>query len=239
MLTKWIEKLIPLRRLTTIVMPHRGTRATLRPHKSSAVVVEDQSCTVSKFSSMSSIQILKYGLAEGLWKRKGWLFQLLQGEGLTDGSKQSRKKLCWEYYKNQLLYIEAMQDAKDDSTFDPRRSDHKTGKDGKFVSAKKGTTKPKNALTVTYLCFAFDVPYATFKRWKLDAGVTAVVVPFNKGKSVLTDKSWASKLYNARRMYIKHSMALWHEKHPSKKYDAEGNKVRCFSISYHLLWIVN
>ena len=226
MLTKWIEKLIPLRRLTTIVMPHRGTRATLRPNKNSAVVVEDQSSTVSKFSTMSSIQILKYGLAEGLWKKKGWLFQLLQGEGSTDGSKQSRKQLCWQYYKNQLLYIEAMQDAKDDTTFEPRRSDHKTGKDGKFVSAKKRDNEAKKCVDVTYLCFAFDVPYATFKRWKLDAGVTAVVVPFNKGKSVLTNKNWASKLYNARRMFIKHSMALWHEKHPAKKNDAEGNKVR-------------
>ena len=106
----------------------------------------------------------------------------------------------------------------------------KQGKMGSSSLLKKGTTKPKNALTVTYLCFAFDVPYATFKRWKLDAGVTAVVVPFNKGKSVLTNKNWASKLYNARRMFIKHSMALWHEKHPSKKNDAEGNKVRCVAI---------
>ncbi len=71
-----------------------------------------------------------------------------------------------------MLYIEAMQEAKDDVTYDPRRQDHKTGKDGKFVKVKKGTVKPKNALTVTYLCFAFDVPYATFKRWKNDAFVT-------------------------------------------------------------------
>jgi hypothetical protein len=131
-------------------MPHRGTRASLRPHKTSEVEVVERSSTASKFSAMSSIQILKYGLAEGLWKEKGWLFQLLQREGLTDGSKQSRKQLCWQYYKSQMLYIEAMQDAKDDTTtFDPRRSDHKTGKDGKFVSAKKGTSKPKNVLTVT------------------------------------------------------------------------------------------
>ncbi len=129
-----------------------------------------------------------------------------------------------------MLYIEAMQDAKDDTTFDPRRSDHKTGKDGKFVSAKKGTSKPKNVLTVTFLCFAFDVPYATFKRWKIDAGVTAVVVPYNKGKSILTDKNWASKLYNARRMFIIHSIAQWLEKHPAKKNDATAKKVYSLQI---------
>ncbi len=30
-LTRWVEKLIPLRRLTTIIMPHRGPSAGLRP----------------------------------------------------------------------------------------------------------------------------------------------------------------------------------------------------------------
>jgi hypothetical protein len=95
-------------------MPHRGTRASLRAAKPLAVegVAETSVSSVSKFSAMSSIQILKYGLVQRLWKRKGWLFQLLQREGLTDGSKQSRKILCWQYYKSQMLYIEAMQDAK-------------------------------------------------------------------------------------------------------------------------------
>jgi hypothetical protein len=73
-----------------------------------------------------------------------------------------------------------MQEAKDGATYDPRRQDHKTGKDGKFIKVKKGTVKPKNALTVTYLCFAFDVPYATFKRWKNDAFVTQNHVPEHK-----------------------------------------------------------
>ncbi len=132
-----------MRRLTTIVMPHRGVRASLRQPKTIDVAIVEPESTMSKFSAMSSIQILKYGLTEGLWKKKGWLFQLLQREGLTDGSKQSRKQLCWQYYKSQMLYIEAMQDAKEDTTFDPRRNNHKTGKDGKFVAAKNGSLSPK------------------------------------------------------------------------------------------------
>jgi hypothetical protein len=174
---------------------------------------------------MSDIQLLKYGLTEGLWKKKGWLFQLLQEEGITDATKQRRKELCWKFYKSQMLYIEAVQDAKNDCSFDPRRSDHKTGKDGKFISVKKGTVKPKNALTVTYLCFAFDVPYATFKRWKIDSGVSAKAVPVNKGKSVITDHNWASKIYNPRRMFVLHSMGIWLQKHPAKKHDTAGKKV--------------
>jgi hypothetical protein len=130
-----LEKLVPLRRLTTIAMPHRGPRASLRLATSKAVeeIGKANTNTVSKFSSMSDIQILKYGLAEGLWKKKGWLYQLLEREGIADGSRQKRKELCWQYYKSQMLYIEAIQDAKEDSTFDPRRSDHKIGKDGKFI----------------------------------------------------------------------------------------------------------
>lgn len=228
MLTRWVEKMIPLRRLTTIVMPHRGTRASLRASKAVAVDETDttsKDIVVSQFRSMSAIKLLKYGLKENLWKKKGWLFDLLHKEGIVDGSRRSRKETSWAYYKSQILYIEAMQEAKDDATYDPRRQDHKTGKDGKFVKVKKGTVKPKNALTVTYLCFAFNVPYATFKRWKTEAFVTNTHVPEHKGKSVLTDKAWASKIFNARRMFVDHSIALWLAKHPEKKYDTKAKKV--------------
>jgi hypothetical protein len=50
-----------------------------------------------------------------------------------------------------MLYIEALQEAKEDSEFDPHRGEHKIGKDGRFVSGQKGTDKPKNPLTVKYL----------------------------------------------------------------------------------------
>jgi hypothetical protein len=75
-------------------------------------------------------------LATNLWKKEGWLFVLLQQEGILDGSKQSRKEGCWNYFKSQQLYIEALQEAKDDTGFDPRRSGHMTGKDGRFKQQK-------------------------------------------------------------------------------------------------------
>ncbi len=226
-LTKWEEKLVPLRRLTTITMPHRGPRASLRKAKVALPpkkTVENIS-TVSEFRRMSAIQILKYGLSQNLWKKKGWLFELLKSEGILDGSKQSRKDFCWQYYKSQMLYIEAMREAKEDEEFDPRRSDHVMGKDGRFIKSKKGTDKPKNPMTVTYLCYAFDVPYATFKRWKIDGFVTEKQVAVNKGKCILTDHKWAQCIANPRKMFVSHSMAMWIEKHPSKKYDAPAKKV--------------
>jgi hypothetical protein len=147
-------------------MLHRGPRASLRVAKVAVSPKQTvgKASAVSDFRKMSAIQLLKYGLTEKLWKKKGWLFNLLQKEGLLNGSKQSRKEFCWQYYKSQMLYIDAMREAKDDEDFDPRRSDHATGKDGRFIKKKQGTDKPKNPLTVTYLCYAFDVPYATFKR---------------------------------------------------------------------------
>jgi hypothetical protein len=80
-------------------------------------------------------------------------------------------------------------------------------------------------LTVQYLCFAFDVPWSTFKRWKNEAFVDKVYVPAHKGKSVITDKPWASQVFNARRMFISHSMTLWLTKHPAMKNDKDAKKV--------------
>ncbi len=107
----------------------------------------------------------------------------------------------------------------------PRHSDHKMGKDDRFVTTKKGTSKPKNTLTVMFLCFAFDVPYATCKRWKLDAFASKTHVPEHKGKSMLTDKKWAAQIYSPQRMYISHGMALWVAKHPAKRNDVNAKKV--------------
>jgi hypothetical protein len=94
---------------------------------------------------------------------------------------RSKAEMCWSYYISQQLYIEAMQEAKNDPEFDPRRSEHQSGKDGKFVKKKNATTTSKNPLTVLYLCYAFDVPYATFKRWKTNAFVSKSLFLHTKG----------------------------------------------------------
>jgi hypothetical protein len=134
------------------------------------------------------------------------------------------KEMCWQYFKSQQLYIEAMQEVKNDPEFDPRRSDHTTGKYGRFVKKKNATSTPKNPMTIQYLCYAFDVPYATFKRCKADAFVTKKYVPPHKGKSVVTDTKWASQVFTERRMYVLHGMESWIRKHPSKN-DSHGKKV--------------
>jgi hypothetical protein len=208
-------------------MPHRGPRASLRQAKMPAPIAAAPSpkSPSSDYRRMSAIQILKSGLGNHMWKKQGWLCEVLKREGIMDGSKQSRKEYCWQYYKSQLLYIEAMQEAKNDSLFDPRTAHHITGKDGRFTKKKNATIKPKNPLTIQYLCFAFDIPYATFKRWKKDAFVTKVYVPESKGKSIVTDHKLASQVFNPRRMYVKHAMMVWLHKHPAKKNDGKAKKV--------------
>jgi hypothetical protein len=76
--------LIPLRRLTTIVMPHRAARASLRQAKILAPIVADPilPSATSDFRRMSAIQILKSGLNNNLWEKQGWLFDLLKREGM-------------------------------------------------------------------------------------------------------------------------------------------------------------
>ncbi len=89
-------------------MPHRGPRASLRQAQgkdkgkgaSDTVVGTEVAANASNandYRNMSAIQILKSGLHGNTWKKKGCLFDVLKREGLTDGSKSSRKELCWSY----------------------------------------------------------------------------------------------------------------------------------------------
>jgi hypothetical protein len=66
-----------------------------------------------------------------------------------------------------------MKEVLEDDNFDPRRNAHvESKKNGQFTSDRKWAFIPKNPLTALYLCHAYDVPYATFKRWKNEAFVT-------------------------------------------------------------------
>ncbi len=60
------EKNISLSRLTTIPMPHRGKAAKLRARDKPALVAADERKLKSKFSQMTPMDVLKWGL---LYKR--------------------------------------------------------------------------------------------------------------------------------------------------------------------------
>jgi hypothetical protein len=84
-LTRWVEKLVPIRRLTTILMPHRERTAGLRSRTDSSAAANTTASTivVSEFCTMSSIAALKYGLTKKLYRSKGWLYRLLMKEGIN------------------------------------------------------------------------------------------------------------------------------------------------------------
>jgi hypothetical protein len=85
-----------------------------------------------------------------------------------------------------------------------------------------------------YLIHAYDIPYATFKRWKADSFQSITHEPEHKGKSIITDKKWATQIFNPRRMFVEHKMAVWLQKHPSKKYDSKAKKVKGYLDIYSL-----
>jgi hypothetical protein len=85
-LTRWVEKLVPIRRLTTILMPHRERTAGLRSRtdSSSSAPTTANTVVLSEFRTMSSIAALKYGITKKLYRSKGWLYRLLLKEGIIN-----------------------------------------------------------------------------------------------------------------------------------------------------------
>jgi hypothetical protein len=75
----------PLGRLTCIIMPHHGSISTLRPRQAITAVQNIQKATSlsSDMRSWTPIRLLKYGLEKKLYRKKGWLFDLLKKEGST------------------------------------------------------------------------------------------------------------------------------------------------------------
>ncbi len=115
------------------------------------------------------LSVLGFACTITFYLKYNCLFPLLY-LGLLKDDKQSKKEKFWADYKAQLLYIDAMREAKEDPEFDPRRTHIVTGKDGRYEKIGKAATLiPKNPLTVQYLCHAYAIPYPTFKRWKQDA----------------------------------------------------------------------
>ncbi len=79
-LTRRVEKVIPLAGLTCILMPHHEAKSILRPRKevSAGEVVRKDASFSSDMRSWTAIENLKYGLEKKNFRKKGWLFDLLK-----------------------------------------------------------------------------------------------------------------------------------------------------------------
>jgi hypothetical protein len=72
-----------------------GTQLTKEKIFSLAVApdfVEKAHNDIVASGKMSAVQMLKHGLTSNMWKKEGWLMDLLKREGLSDGSKRNKKK---------------------------------------------------------------------------------------------------------------------------------------------------
>ncbi len=180
------EQGIPIERLTTIPMPHRGEQATLRDRPSKAGPLAN-SVPKSVYARMSAIDLLKRGLLYKRNVKKGWLIDLLIGEKILEDNKAAKNKRVWDDYQVQQLFIQGMQAALGDE-FDPRASKQGRSENGDFAANKNGV--PQNFLTMKYLLHAYDFSYTSFKRMKASS---CFIV---EKKSTKINKSPSSRIKN-------------------------------------------
>ena len=132
-----LESNVNLHRLTTIPMPMRGTKATLRERAPIVAAAKAANLSRSKFAHMSAIDCLKWGLLYNRNVTKGWLRDHLIKEKVVDDNKGDIQKRFWSDYKAQELFMQGMQACMGDD-FDPRVSKQKREADGNFGQNKNG-----------------------------------------------------------------------------------------------------
>jgi hypothetical protein len=217
------ESNITINRLTPIPMPIRGTTATLsnRPGQTPDLQKE---VPKSKFATMSSIDVLKWGLQFKRNVSKGWLRDVLVREQILNGSKAATQARFWSDYKAQDLFMQGMQACMGDD-FDPRISKQTREADGHFGQNKNGV--PQNFLTVKYILHAYDISYTTYKRMKKttpDLPKLMTQHP-NKGKSIFEDKEFAQNWYSPYRMYVRLKFAEWMQTDVGRNADKQRKRV--------------
>jgi hypothetical protein len=229
-----LEAHVSILRLTTIPMPMRGIKATLRER--APKVAEKKSATVSRspFATMSAIDCLKWGLLYNRNVIKGWLRAHLIKEKVVDDNKEDIQKRFWSDYKAQELFMQGMQACMGDD-FDPRISKQKREADGNFGHNKNGV--PQNILTVKYLFHAYDISYTTFKRMKkADNELPKAKAPHStKGKSVFDSKAFAKAWYSPYRIYVRQKYLEWRETEVGQNADKNRKRVSCLSQTITLL----
>jgi hypothetical protein len=189
------EKFIPFKRLTTIPMPFRREKAELRTRSSAKEQEEDPSLG-SKWRKMNCIESLQYGLANGLHKKEGWLWNCLVRDGVVADTQAAKREKCFNTFQAQKVFVMAQQQLMPEG-WDPRSPSNSVkvhSKTGQFVSLQKVKNPvPANIVTNAYLRYAYGVPKETFRRWIGEGATFEKRVPHNKGKNVIDDKDMAKK----------------------------------------------
>jgi hypothetical protein len=225
-----MEANINIGRMTTIPMPMRGTKATLRARETLVVPTQAPIEPRSKFARMSAIDCLKWGLLFNRNVTKGWLRAHLIKEKVLGGDKAGIQKRFWSDYKAQELFMQGMRECMGEE-FDPKLSKQKREANGDFGENKNGV--PQNILTVKYILHAYDISYTTFKRMKkADNEVPKVkVAHVTKGKSVFENKDFAEAWYSPYRIYVRQKYAEWRETEVGRNADPIRKRVGGLSLT--------
>jgi hypothetical protein len=218
-----MASVVPIERMTTIQMPHRGPMPLVRTRTKETTFAEPLKVAKSKYANMSAMDMLKWGLSYNRNVNKGWLKDLLEKEGILDGTKAALQTRFWEDYKAQGLFMQGMQ-ACFGEDFDPRES--KPTRDANGLWQNNKNCVPQNVITVKYILHAYDISYSTFKRMKKsDAFVPNAKAHKSKGKSVIDDKVFAEQFYSTFRMYSLFKFAQWQDTEDGRNADKERKKV--------------
>ena len=212
-------------------MPMRGKTATLRTRTGPTSAVHDDAPT-SKFATMSSIDVLKWGLQFKRNVKKGWLRDVLvRDQILLDGSKAATQARFWSDHTAQDLFMQGMQACMGDD-FDPRLSKQKREADGHFGINKNGV--PQNFLTVKYILHSYDISYTTCKRMKKAPSNAPKSKPQHstKGKSIFEDKEFAKNWYSPFRMFVRLKFAEWMQSDVGRNADKERKRVRISDVKF-------
>ena len=188
-------------------------RVRKKSTKSSGNKQSATNATVTKFQVIDPIAVLKAGLRSVRHHTFGWLAEDLKLSGEWDGTKDALNARLWSDYNSQLVHIRAMRDILGEE-YDPLHVLTGRDEEGKFTFTKN-VDVPKNPLSLAYLLHAYGVSQSTFKRLRLRGGeALPKQVPHNKGKSVVTDHSFASSVYTPRYFFVCSQMKKWLTKNP-------------------------
>ena len=147
---------------------------------------------------MNDIELLQYGIDEGLHKKEGWLWRRLIDEGVVEDTKEALRSRVYQAHQSQKIFIMAQKKMMPPGwdPLDPMRSVKVNKATGQFRSLSKAATPvPGNVLTQSFLRFAFGIPKETFRRWMGEGSVFPARIPHNKGKSIIDNIEMAETYF--------------------------------------------
>jgi hypothetical protein len=158
---------------------------------------------------MNDIELLQFGLDEGLHKKEGWLWRRLIDEGVMEDCKEALRARVFQAHQSQKIFIMAQKQMMPPrwDPIDPMRSVKVNKATGQFRSLSKAASPvPGNVLTQSFLRFAFGIPKQTWFRWMGEGAKFPTTIPHNKGKSIIDNIEMAEIYMTPRKLFMEYEM---------------------------------